>query len=241
MRTVAIIQARMGSTRLPGKILMGLAGEPMLVRVVNRTKRASTVDKVVVATTTLDMDNRVEDLCNERSWSFYRGSEEDLLDRYYQAANIFHADVIVRITSDCPLIDPHEIDRVVREFKTPPGVDYVANILPHRTFPRGLDTEVFGMELLNRLWHEDKDPRTREHVAAYLHQHPESFTTRGVLGSQDHSNLRWTVDTPEDFLLITKIYDHFGHDRFSYPDVLKLLNEHSDWNSINAHIQQKNV
>jgi spore coat polysaccharide biosynthesis protein SpsF len=239
MKTIVIIQARMGSTRLPGKVSQDLAGEPMLARVVNRTRRAQTIDDIVIATTTLSPDDVLDQLCLARGWICYRGSENDVLDRYYQAARKFGADVIVRITSDCPLIDPDVIDQVVRAFQTEPCVDYASNILPLRTFPRGLDTEVFRFELLERLWHQDQNPVTREHVTQYIYKHLDEFSTRGVTHSKDLSPLRWTVDTPEDLAFTRKIYEHFSNAVFSWQDVLTLLAEHPDWQSLNAHIEQK--
>jgi spore coat polysaccharide biosynthesis protein SpsF (cytidylyltransferase family) len=139
MKVVATIQARMGSTRLPGKVLLDWAGEPMLARVIERIRRAETVDEVVVATTVRPSDHPIADLCVERNWACCRGSENDVLDRYYQTAVAHQADVVVRITSDCPLIEPAIVDRVVREFlEGQPTVHCACNLLPVRTFPRGL-------------------------------------------------------------------------------------------------------
>jgi spore coat polysaccharide biosynthesis protein SpsF len=239
--TIAILQARMGSTRLPGKVLQDLIGEPMLARVVNRVRCAQTLDDVVVATTTLARDDVIEQLCTTKRWLCYRGSENDVLDRYYQAARTYQADTIVRITSDCPLTDPEVIDLVVRAYQSAPAVDYASNILPARTFPRGLDVEAFGFDLLERLWHQDQNPATREHVTLHVHKHPGSFRTRGVTHSQDFSHWRWTVDTPEDLLFVQRIYEHFGHDIFSWYDVVDVLAMYPEWRSINADVQQKAV
>lgn len=239
MRIVAIIQARMGSTRLPGKVLQALGGEPMLARVINRVRRAPTIDDVVVATTDLVQDDVLEQLCASRRWLCYRGSENDVLDRYYQAARKFGAGVIVRITSDCPLIEPEVIDLVVRAYQTAPPVDYASNVLPPRTFPRGLDTEALGFDLLERLWHQDQNPATREHVTLYIHKNLSAFRTRGVTHRQDLSDWRWTVDTPEDLAFVRRIYEHFGNNTFSWRDVLMLLEQHPDWRAINAHVPQK--
>ena len=241
MKTVAIIQARMGSTRLPGKVLMPLAGEPMLARVVNRTKRAKTINDVVVATTELPQDDVLGDLCASRGWNCFRGSENDVLDRYYQGARVFQADVIVRITSDCPLIDPMVIDDCVRSFLAPPEVDYVSNTLPARTFPRGLDTEVFGVRLLEKLWSEDKNPQTREHVTLSLHKNLNLFRTRGRTSNQDLSGWRWTVDTPEDLELVSKIFDHFQNDSFSWQEAARLIADRPNWQTINAQVTQKSL
>ena len=151
MRTIAIIQARMGSTRLPGKVLMDLAGAPLLARVVNRARRATRLDDVVVATTVEPRDTPIAQLCEARGWPCFRGSEADVLDRYYQAAKAFHADVVVRVTSDCPLIDPEVLDHLVEEFLDRQStLDYAANFLPRPSYPHGLDAEVMWFAVLER-------------------------------------------------------------------------------------------
>jgi spore coat polysaccharide biosynthesis protein SpsF len=240
MRVVAIIQARMGSTRLPGKVLMDLAGEPMLARVVNRVRRAGAVDAVVVATTDQPGDDPLAEFCRQRGWPCFRGSESDVLDRYYRAALVHGADAVVRITSDCPLIDPGIIDRGVREFLArQPAVEYATNSWPRDTFPRGLDIEVIRFDALERAWKEDANPAWREHVSPYIYRHPEQFQIHGVANDEDLSHLRWTVDTPEDFRLVQHVYQHFGHDRFAWREVLSLLAERPEWQGINRHVRQK--
>lgn len=242
MKVVAIIQARMGSTRLPGKVLMDLAGEPMLARVVNRCRRAALLADVVVATTTQPADEAIARLCEERGWPCVRGSEDDVLDRYHQAAEARRADVIVRITSDCPLIEPAVVDRTVKEFlDRQPGVDYACNVLPQRTFPRGLDVEVASRAALDRAWREDLNPAWREHVTLYIRRHPELFRLHGVMNDVDYSDLRWTVDEETDLALARRIYGHFGHDAFSWGDVLALLAGHPDWSALNRSVKQKVV
>jgi spore coat polysaccharide biosynthesis protein SpsF len=239
MKTLAIIQARMGSTRLPGKVLQDIAGKPMLVRVVDRVRRAKTVDEIVIAITDLPQDDILEQQCLLRGWLYYRGSEKDVLDRYYRAVAKFGAEVIIRITSDCPLIDPDVIDQVVLAYQASPLVDYASNVLPPRTFPRGLDTEVFGAEVLKRLWQECTDPILREHVALFIHKNLAKFKTRSVRNMVDQSEQRWTVDTPEDLRFIRNIYEKFGNREFTWQNVLTLLDQNPDWHTINAHIQQK--
>ncbi len=242
MRIVAIIQARMGSTRLPGKVLLDLAGEPMLVRGVNRTRRAQTLDEVVVATTVKPTDDAIVDLCDERGWPCFRGSEEDVLDRYYHAALAHQADVVIRITSDCPLIAPEIVDRVVWEFlDLQPEIDYACNVLPRRSFPRGLDTEVMRFDVLEQAWREDRNPAWREHVTPYIQRNPDLFRIHGITNDIDYSHMRWTVDTPEDLAFVRCIYEHFGHDRFSWRELLAVLDEHPEWLEINQHVQQKVV
>lgn len=241
MKVVAIIQARMGSTRLPGKVLKDLAGEPLLARVVSRTLRAKSMNDVVVATTKDPTDDAIVDLCQERGWQFFRGNQEDVLDRYYQSALAFEADIIARITSDCPLIEPEIIDRMVNEFLSHyPEVDYVSNSL-QRTFPLGLDVEVMSFDALEKAWQEDNNPIWREHVTPYLRRHPKKFRTRNVASDIDYSYMRWTVDTIEDLTFIRKIYNHFQSDIFTWREVLRLLEIHPEWLKINQEVQQKIV
>ena len=242
MKVVAIIQARMGSSRLPGKAMADLGGAPMLARVVARTSRAATVRQVVVATTTETADQVIVDLCAARGWACFRGSQDDVLDRYYQAARQFAAEVVVRITSDCPLIDPSIIDRVVTEFlRLQPDADYVSNVGSRRSFPRGLETEVFSFAALAKAWDEAREPAFREHVTLYMYRRPDRFRIHDFVNERDCSEMRWTVDTPEDYALVCRIYEHFGHDRFSWTEVLAVLAAHPEWLELNRHVRQKIV
>jgi spore coat polysaccharide biosynthesis protein SpsF len=239
---IAIVQARMGSTRLPGKVMMNLIGKPMLVHELSRIARSKWVSSLVVATTTSHSDDCIVDMCKEHDCQFFRGSEPDVLDRYYQCAKQFGADSVIRLTADCPLIEPTIIDRVVEEFiHKSPYVDYVSNIIPQRTFPQGLDTEVMSFSALERSWIEDKNPALREHVTQYILRNPDKFKVAGVMNDRDVSNLRWTVDTKEDFQLVNEIYSYFGHNHFSWNDVLNLLEMKPELNLINGHIEQKIV
>ncbi|MEE9181107.1 MAG: glycosyltransferase family protein [candidate division NC10 bacterium] len=240
-KVLAIIQARMASTRLSRKVMAQIHGEPMLTRVVRRTKRARTLEEVLVATSTSEQDDAIEDLCSWEGWSCFRGKEEDVLDRYYQAANAYEGDPIVRVTADCPLIDPGLIDEVVTIFHEGEW-DYVSNTLEPRSFPRGLDTEVLSFKALERAWQEDKTPRWREHVTPYLYRHPDLFRLRGVRPDEDFSSLRWTVDTAQDLELARRIYAGFGgDDHFTWRDVLALLENHPEWIAINRDVPQKTV
>ena len=237
----AIIQARMGSTRLPQKIIRDLAGEPMLARVVNRVKQSKLIDKVIVATTREVLDDFTAQLCDKYNWDFYRGSANDVLDRYLRTARAFKADVIVRITADCPLIDPGVIDEVVNKFLScNPKVDYASNV-QIRTYPRGLDVEVFTFEALEKAWTEDTNPATREHVTPYIWQHPDKFNILSVCDATDHSFMRWCVDTREDLMFAQRIYDTLLNDTFGYKDVLHLLEIYPEWQSINREVKQKLV
>jgi len=241
-RIVSIIQARTGSTRLPRKVLHDLAGEPLLARVVERVARTPSIDAVVVATTTEPGDDEIEKLCEARSWACYRGSSQDLLDRYYQAAIWSKADIVMRVCSDSPLVDPEIQDRLARQFlERQPNVDYMSTILDHRTYPLGLDGEVFRIDVLERAWREDRDPAYREHATPYIYRHPEIFRLEGMFSDVDYSGYRLTVDTPEDYEVLRRIYDHFGHDRFSWREAISLLEANPEWHAINRHIRQKTV
>ncbi|MEE9173726.1 MAG: glycosyltransferase family protein [Thermoplasmata archaeon] len=240
-KVLAIIQARTASTRLPLKVMTQLSGKPMLTRVVRRTKRADSLDQVLVATTTSEHDDVIEDLCSWEGWPCFRGSEEDVLDRYLQAAKDYGGDPIVRITSDCPLIDPGLIDQVVTVFQGGEW-DYASNSLEPRTFPRGLDTEVFSFQALQRAWDENKNPAWQEHVTPYIYRNPESFRLKGVAYDEDLSDMRWTVDTAEDLQFVRRIYTAFdGDDHFTWKEVLALLENRPDWLEINRHVPQKTV
>lgn len=240
MKTVGIVQARMGSTRLPGKVLMDLCGEPVLARVVTRARRAGLPDQIVVATTTLPQDDVIAELCDRRGWPVFRGEAEDVLDRYYRAATAFEAETVVRITSDCPLIDPDVIDRTILALRAAlPRADYACTFLPKRTFPLGLDVEAFSFEALERAWREDADPALREHVTEYILRNPRSFALRGVRALRDASHHRWTVDTTEDLELVRRIYEALGRDDFTWHEALRVVESNPWWHEINAHVAQK--
>lgn len=242
MRTVGVIQARTGSTRLPGKVLLPLLGEPVLAHVVRRVARARLLDEVVIATTVEIGDDAIEELARVSGWACVRGSEADLVDRYLLAAHSHRADVVVRVTSDCPLIDPEVIDGVVAAL-VGGRADYASNTLPPRTYPRGLDAEALTVEALERADREDVDPASREHATPYLYGHPELFRLVPVPlpGGEDHADLRWTLDTPEDYQLITAIYEELGDDTFTWRDALAATERNPAWAGINGHIRQKHL
>lgn len=241
LRTILIVQARMGSTRLPGKILKEILEKPLLSYQLERLRKVKKADVVVIATTTNPSDHAVVDFCHLEQIPLFRGSEDDVLDRYFQAAKSFGADVVVRVTGDCPLIDPKVIDQVIDFYiKNYPNYQYVTNTL-ERTFPRGLDVEVISFEALEKAAKEANLPREREHVTPYIYSHPDLFSLGSVTHISNESNHRWTVDTEEDFQLITKILTALYPTKpdFTMDDVLDLLKHHPEWSKINAHIEQK--
>ena len=238
MKVVAIIQARMGSTRLPGKVMMPIGDKSMLARVVSRVRRAQTVNETVVATSDKPQDDPIVRECQALSVPCFRGSEEDVLDRYYQCARQYGAEVIVRITADCPLIDPSVIDQAVTTFlqRKP---DYASNGLT-RTFPRGLDTEVLSLDALKRAWEEAKLDFQRAHVTPYIHRNPAMFRLEPILAGSDTSQFRWTVDTQDDMKLVRALYARFGNsDSFSWMDAVMLMKIDPNLAKINQHVEQK--
>lgn len=231
----------MGSTRLPGKVLKDLSGATVLERVVRRARRSVHTAETIVATTTDSRDEPIVDLCARRRWACFRGSEDDVLDRYYRAAVEQDASVVVRVTSDCPMIDPEIIDWTIAALDRSPPPDYASNVLPPRTFPRGLDVEALRFAALERAWHEDRNPDWREHVTPYVYRNPNRFRLARVAIPVDQSAHRWTLDTDADLAFLQRIYDHFGDDRFSWREALAALEAHPEWAEINRDVAQKEV
>lgn len=261
----AIVQARMASTRLPGKVLLDIGGEPMLVRVVERARRARTLDGIIVATTTEASDDAIADLCQARGYPCYRGSLQDVLDRFYQAALSFGVDVIVRVTADCPVIDGTIIDETVNAFLGRPAhesrpfygrfgeipFDFAANRLPppwKRTYPIGLDTEVCSFPALKQAWMEASLSHQREHVMPFLYEDycqdqdsPTRFRIYQLNHDPDYGWLRWTVDTTQDLQVVRQIYAYFNNrDDFSWREVLALYESNPSWVQGNADVRHKN-
>lgn len=231
----------MGSTRLPGKVLKDLEGETVLARVVNRTRRASLLSEVVVATSVLSADDVITRECERLKVACFRGDELDVLDRYYRAAQEFAADAVVRITSDCPLIDPELIDQHVRRLLDRwTEVDFVTN-MAKPTFPLGLAVEAMPADVLLRMKRMSQTDVLKEHVTTLAYVEPDWFRIEHILYPDDLSHLRWTVDTSEDLELVRLIFQHFGNDYFSWKKVLAVLEQHPDWSEINRAIPQKTI
>lgn len=239
MKKLIIVQARMTSTRLPGKVLLPLAGEPMLTRLVERLRRVQRTDGIVIAATTNTTDDAIAELCGQLGVPCHRGSELDVLSRYADAARLHGADVVVRITSDCPLIDPALIDQVIAVYEEGDS-DCVSNMLPP-TWPYGMAVEVFSATALAQAHAEATLPAEREHVTPFLYAHPERYRLRNVASPVDHSQHRWTVDTPEDYELVRRLFEALYPTRphFTQNDILAVLDAHPDWIAINQHIRQK--
>jgi spore coat polysaccharide biosynthesis protein SpsF len=240
MTTVAIIQARMGSSRLPGKILERFAGKTALAHVVERTQACPAIDEVVVATTTATRDDVVVEVCRSAGWRWARGAEDDVLDRYYPAARDRSADVVVRLTSDCPLIDPVVIGALLDRFEAA-GADYASTSHPTATFPLGISVEAMTFAALATAWREDANPAWREHVTPFLYRHPERFRLVGLAADGAYAHHRWTLDTPQDAALLRLIFDHLGAGPSGWRDVLALVEAHPSWSAINGAIAQRVV
>jgi len=239
MNTVAIIQARMSSTRLPGKVLKDIAGKTMLEWVTMRVRRASFITQVVVATTTGPKDDLIVDECRRLDVAYHRGSEQDVLDRYYYAAKEHEADVVIRVTSDCPLIDPREIERVVMSFRDA-CPSYASNSIA-ATYLRGLDTEVMTMESLSRAWREARHAYHRVHVTPYIYQNPHLFRVLAtpMPTDRDLSPYRWTIDTQEDLDMVRALCGALSGDRFGWQEALATVERMPALAGINGHIRQK--
>lgn len=231
---VAIIQARMSSTRLPGKVLLALVDKPVLEHVVRRIQVCKTITKVVVATSTDQTDDAIQAWCEQEEISHYRGSLDDVLDRYYQAAKIYRADGVVRITADCPAIDPAIVDEVVTGFWAG-GYDYYGL---SGEFPDGLDCTVFSFAALERAWHEAKLKSEREHVGPYIEKHPELFKIGGLKKFTGLSHHRWTLDEPRDYKFLQAIFARLYREGtpFRASEVLELLEKEPELIAINSNI-----
>jgi spore coat polysaccharide biosynthesis protein SpsF len=223
MNVVAIIQARMRSTRLPGKSLAPIAGRPLLGHVLDRVRACECISRVMLATSEAPADQAILDFAQGEEVAAFAGSELDVLDRFFQAATQCSADIVVRITADDPFKDPVVIDAVVRRLLDSPGTDYASNTL-QPTFPEGLDVEAFTFAALEKAWREARLPSEREHVTPYMWKNPERFQLTNVAHSEDLSALRWTVDFPEDLEFARQVYMRLfkGH-VFGMREVLALL------------------
>lgn len=239
MSTALIVQARMTSTRLPGKVLMPLGDRPMLACLLERLRRVSLADRIIIATTTNATDDVIARFCEDNGVDCYRGSEHDVLSRYAEAARLYGADTVVRVTSDCPLLDPALVDRVISVYRES-GADYASNMI-EPTCPYGMAVEVFSNVVLQQAQGESADAAEREHVTPFIYWRPERYTLKSVTLDRDLSDHRWTVDTPEDYELIKLIYTEVypKKSEFDMEDVLAVMDSHPEWKLINQHVEQK--
>lgn len=238
-RIIAIVQARMGSTRLSGKVLKDISSKPMLWHVVNRLRQSKLTEEVIVATSTLKEDEEIVKFCNQEKIEVFCGEQKDVLGRYYKAAKEVGADLIIRVTADCPMIDPEIVDLIIEKFEVG-KFDYVSNVIK-RTFPRGLDTEVFSFDTLKKVWQEAEEEKYREHVTLFILDNPESFKIASFEGKVDLSDLRWTVDKPRDLDFVRAVFEELGCTMFGTGDILELLDKKPGLKEINKSVCQKKV
>jgi len=237
METITVIQARMSSTRLPGKVMLPLLGKPLLIRMIERVKSANFVGEVIVATSTNADDDGIEILCNQNNIICSRGHLTNLLDRHYQVAKQFNAEAVVKIPSDCPLIDPKVIDKVIGHYINSDEFDFVSNLHP-ATYPDGNDVEIFSFESLECAWNDATKDYEREHTTPFIWEHQDVFCVGNVTwetGYDFSSTHRWTIDFPEDYEFIRKVYDELysKNPAFSLNDILTLLKQKPEIAEIN--------
>lgn len=244
MKIVATIEARMTSSRLPGKVLLPLAGKPALQRMVERVRQARYLDEIVVATTVNESDMPIVRLCDELGITCHRGNEDDVLNRVLKAAESVGADLLCELTGDCPLIDPLIIDEVIIAHLSA-NVDYTSNILGERTYPDGLDVQVFSTEVLNRVRRLTDDPIDRVHVSCFIYHNPKLFSLRGVSARPDQfgPDVRITLDTVEDYHLIDRIFQAMEHGQRSFraADILQWLCQNPEQAAINQAVRAKSL
>lgn len=239
MKTVAIIQARCGSTRFPEKVFADLSGHPLIWHVVNRVRNASKVDEVVIATTTNPIDDKLYEWCIANSIPVNRGSENDVLNRFYETAKKFNADIVVRITADDPFKEPRLIDEAINSLITE-DADYVCNNFPP-TYPEGTDVEVLTFDALEKQELNSSSDYEREHVTQYIYHNPKDFKMINLSNEEDLSYLRWTIDTEQDFEMVRKIYENLysSDDRiFHMEEILSFLRNNPEVASMNSDVKR---
>ena len=239
MRTVVVIQARIGSSRLRGKVLADIGGRPMIAHVIERASRIEGITDVVVAIPDLTEDDSLASVIRSIGAPVVRGSSDNVLDRYLTALDATDADVVVRVTADCPLLSPSVSSAVVAAYAQG-DADYASNTL-ERTYPRGLDTEVVSAEALRIAGREATDPAEREHVTPFVWRRPERFALRSVRAATDRSALRWTVDVEEDLALVRAIHDELGSEAFDIEEILDVIERRPELATRNAGVAQKLV
>lgn len=243
MKIVATIEARMTSSRLPGKVLLKANGDPMLGHLIARLKQVPSLAEIVLATTVNKQDDVLADFALLQGIKFFRGSEDDVMSRVIGAAESVKADVIVEITGDCPIIDPQVVEQTIRMFLHNP-CDYASNVQV-RSYPVGMDTQVYRLETLKRSYGMTSDPLDREHVTRHIRIHPELFSQVHLVSSPDMDwpELGLTLDEQADFELLRKIIEYFGQDRyFGCREVVRLLKEvHPEWVELNQSVKRKGL
>jgi len=236
---LAIVQARMGSTRLPGKVLMEINGKPLIEILLNRLSKSNKIQKIIIATSIDKNNDPLVEKVNKIGFEVYRGSEENVLKRYFEAASLFKARAVVRITGDCPIIDPQIVDKVINLYEKN-NIDYASNINPP-TYPDGLDVEVFSFESLEEAYLKAKNKEEMEHVTPYLRNNPE-LKQKNLINNIDFSSERWTVDKIEDFEVIKNIINHYKiNTDFTWEEIINLKKSHPDYFKSNKNFKRSNL
>ena len=237
----AIIQARVGSTRLPNKVFAEIEGKPLLWHVVNRLKKSKYLDSIIIATTTSLSDDNIELWAKENNIVCFRGSEQNVLKRYYDAAKQYGSNVIVRITADDPFKDYEIMDLVIEKFLAE-GADFACNNNPP-TYPEGLDIEVFSLEAIEKAFYNAKTDFEKEHVTQYFYKNPNKFIISTISHTENISNLRWTIDEEEDLELARKVYSQLFHKKevFLMKDILSILENQPELSSLNSKVNRSTM
>ena len=235
---LAVLQARVSSSRLPGKVLKPILGKPMIIHEIERLQQCENIDKLILATSMEESDNELVDVCKAHGVEVYRGNLEDVLDRYYQCSMLYNPEHVVRVTGDCPVIDPNLVDAVIDRHKKT-NSDYTSNVL-NPTFPDGLDVEVIKMSVLKEMWEKAQLKSEREHVTLYIRNNINAFNICSYVNEVDLSSMRWTVDEVADFKLIDSIFSGLYRKKkfFDMNDILAFLQEHEELIKINSGIQR---
>lgn len=231
----------MASTRLPGKILKKVNGRSLLEYQIERLQKVTANDEIIIATTQNKLDLPIVEWCKQFSISYFRGSENDVLARYYEAAKQYKADIVVRVTSDCPLLDYRIVDQAIHQFRNNIAkLDYVSNSI-EETYPRGMDVEVFSFKVLKEAYEQAVEIPDREHVTPYIYRRPDKYRLFNISYKKNSSHHRWTVDTGDDYILVSKILENLypNNPDFSMEDILYLMEQNPDWYLLNQHVKQK--
>lgn len=243
MKIICIVQARVGSTRLPGKVLKKICGKTVLEHDINRLKQAKNIDEIVIATTTKKEDDAIVDEAKRLNVKYFRGSERDVLSRYYYAAKENKADIVIRVTSDCPCIDYQILDNMIKKYlNNIENCDYMNNTI-ERTFPRGYDIEIFSFKCLKVAFEEAELDYEREHVTPYLYDSKNNFKVKCYKNNIDYSKYRLTLDTQEDFEVIKRMYEELYSSNYYFllDDAMKFLKNNPEISNINIGIKQKKL
>ena len=233
MKPIAIIQVRMGSTRLPGKVLKKLNGITVLESLLNQLNYSKLLNDKIIATTSNSEDDVIVNFCKSKEIKYFRGSQDDVLDRYYNCAKKFSINTIIRITSDCPLMDPQVVDDVI-DFYLKNSYDYVNNFYK-RTYPYGNDVEIFSLKVLEKVWEKATKPSEREHVTPYIYNNPDEFSLGWIENKENLSEFHWTIDRKEDLIFVQNIFKKISKRPILMKDIIDVIKDDPSLLEINKN------